>query len=140
MAKGMAQVQKRTFALLGFIARDDARLHRDRMGHRVLAQGHVVAQAGGVRFQPFEEITVPQKPVFRDLAIARQEVARGERVQHGDIGQHQGWLVKGADQVLAVRAVDAGLAADAAVHLGQQRRGDLHEAHAPAQDRGGKSH
>src|SRR5690606_7623228 len=45
-------------------------------------------------------------------------------------------LVEGADQVLALRRVDAGLAADAAVDLGEQAGGDLDEADAAAQDRG----
>ena len=40
-----------------------------------------------------------------------------------------------ADQVLAVGRVDAGLAADRGIDLGQQRRRDLDEAHAPPHDR-----
>ena len=44
-----------------------------------------------------------------------------------------------ADQVLALRRVDAGLAADRAVDLGEQRRRDLHEAHAAAQDARGEA-
>ncbi len=40
-----------------------------------------------------------------------------------------------ADEVLALRRIDAGLAADGGVHLRQQRGRDLHEAHAAAQDR-----
>ena len=44
-----------------------------------------------------------------------------------------------ADQVLAVRRVDAGLAADGAIDLRQQRRRDLHEIHAAPHDAGGKA-
>ena len=44
-----------------------------------------------------------------------------------------------ADQVLALRRVDAGLAADGAVDLSEQRGRDLHEADAAAQDAGGKA-
>jgi hypothetical protein len=43
--------------------------------------------------------------------------------------------VEGADQVLAVRRVDAGLAADRGIDLRQQGGGDLHEAHAAAHGR-----
>ncbi len=48
--------------------------------------------------------------------------------------------MKGADQVLALRGVDAGLATDRTVDLRQKRGRHLHEAHTPAQDRGGKAH
>ena len=47
--------------------------------------------------------------------------------------------MEGADQVLALRRVDAGLAADRGIDLRQQRGRHLHEAHAAAQDAGGKA-
>ena len=55
------------------------------------------------------------------------------------VRQHQPRLVEGADEVLALRRVDPGLAADRAVDLGEERRRKLHEADAPAQDRGGEA-
>ena len=56
-----------------------------------------------------------------------------------DVGQHQPRLVESADQVLAVTGIDAGLAADRAVDLGQQGRRNLHEIDAAQRDRGGES-
>ena len=47
--------------------------------------------------------------------------------------------MKGADQVLALRRVDSGLAADRGIHLRQQRGRHLHEIEAAADDRGGKT-
>ena len=47
--------------------------------------------------------------------------------------------MKGADQVLAERVVDADLAADRAVHLRQQRRRHVHERDAAQEGRGGKA-
>jgi hypothetical protein len=47
--------------------------------------------------------------------------------------------VERADQVLALGRIDAGLAADGTIDLGKQGRGDLHEAHAAAQDARGKA-
>ena len=47
--------------------------------------------------------------------------------------------MEGADEVLALRRVDAGLAADRGIDLRQQRGRDLHEVHAAASDRGGKA-
>ena len=48
-------------------------------------------------------------------------------------------LMEGADEVLALRRVDRGLAADRAVDLRQQRRRHLHEIDAAQQRRRGKA-
>ena len=47
--------------------------------------------------------------------------------------------MEGADQVLALPRVDAGLAADRGIDLGQQRGRHLHDADAAPQDAGGKA-
>ena len=47
--------------------------------------------------------------------------------------------MKGADEVLSMPRIDSRLAADAEIDLGEQRRWDLDETHAPAQRRGAKS-
>ena len=47
--------------------------------------------------------------------------------------------MEGADQILALPRVDAGLAADRGIHLGQQRGGHLHDADAAPQDAGGEA-
>ena len=59
-----------------------------------------------------------------------------ERIQ---IRQHGAWLVKRADQVLAARVIDPGLAADGRIDLRQQRRRHLHEIDAALVARGRKS-
>lgn len=91
------------------------------------------------RLQPVEEAGIAEKPVLHHLAVTRKEVAGGQRFQHRGVGQHEGGLVEGADEVLAVDGIDAGLAADGTVDLRQERRRDLHEAHAPPQDRRGEA-
>ena len=48
-------------------------------------------------------------------------------------------LMEGADQVLAVRGVDRGLAADRGIDLRQQRGRHLHVVDAAAHGRGGKA-
>ena len=47
--------------------------------------------------------------------------------------------MEAADEILAPACIDRGLAADGAVHLRQQRGGDLHEVHAAQEDAGGKA-
>ncbi len=141
MAEGVAKVQERTLALLGLVTADDAGFHLDRPGHGAQA-GRLVAgaQRGAFGFKPVEEGGVAEKAVLHHLAIARQKVAVGQGVEDVDVGQHQAGLVEGADEVLALRGVDPGLAADGTVDLRQKRGRQLHEADAPAQDSGGKAH
>ena len=47
--------------------------------------------------------------------------------------------MEGADQVLALPGVDAGLAADRGIDLGQQRGRHLHHSDAAPQDAGGET-
>ena len=72
-------------------------------------------------------LTTSAKPA-RSL-VARK---RRERIQ---IADHRGRRVEGADQVLPLGGVDAGLASDGGIHHPEQRRRDLDELHA-AQPRG----
>ena len=65
-----------------------------------------------VCFQPGEEVGVAEQAVFGDLGIAGAEFARRQRVEQRGVGDHQDRLVEGADQILAVARIDAGLAAD----------------------------
>ena len=65
-----------------------------------------------VRFQPGEEGGVADQPVFGDLGIAGAEFALRQRVEQRGVGDHHGRLMEGADQVLALARIDAGLAAD----------------------------
>src|SRR5208337_162892 len=59
-----------------------------------------------------------------------------QRVEGAGIGEDEGRLVECADQVLAVRRIDARLAADAGIDLRQESGGNLNEAD-PAAQRGG---
>ena len=92
-----------------------------------------------IRFEPGEERRIAEQPVFHHLGIARAELARAQGREHGDVGEHQARLVEGADQVLALPGVDAGLAADRGIDLGQQRGRHLHDADAAPQDAGGEA-
>ena len=94
---------------------------------------------GVVGLEPGEKRLVAEHAVFGDLGVAGAELARRQRVEHGGIGHHQYRLVKRAEQILAVRRIDPGLAADRGIDLRQQRGRHLHEIDAAAQDRGGKA-
>ena len=119
---------------------DDARLGEAARGHR-LAQGLVgAAQQGGAGgFEPFEEGEIVDQPVFDHFPIAGQQLAARQGIEDRDIGQHHMRLMKAAHQILTKPRVDAGLAADRAVDLGQQGGRHLGYGDAAAQDTGGET-
>ena len=93
-----------------------------------------------MRVLPIKERRITQQPVFNHLTIPGQKVAVGQRVQHRDIGQHQCGLMERADQILALRRINPGFAADRTVHLRQKRGRHLHKPHATAQHGCGETH
>src|SRR6185503_1226104 len=120
-------------ALAGFalVARDDiclgAAADRDGVFARKVAGGLLARKNTlPVLFQPSEERGVAEQPVFGDLGITGTEIAFGQGVEQRRIGDDQNGLVEGADQVLAQRGIDAGLAADRGIDLREQRRRHLH--------------
>ena len=82
-------------------------------------------------FQIGEEIGVHDHAVLDHLGQAAPQLARGQRLERVDVDPHGPRLVKGADDVLGTGVVDADLAADRAVDLGQQGGGH-HDQRQPA--------
>ena len=85
--------------------------------------------------QPLPEWRIADQAVLRHLRVTREQFAARQRGKRIGVGQHKPRLIERADEVLAGRHVDAGLAADRAVDLSQQRGGDLDEIDAAQQDR-----
>ena len=141
MAEGMAEIEQRAqVGGLALVGGHDARLGTAALLDRVGALGRVARQhRGAVLLAPCPERRIVDQPVLRDLGIARQQLAPGQGVEHLGVGQHQPRLVEGADQVLAMARVDAGLAADRGIDLRQQGGRHLDEVDAAQQRRGGKA-
>ena len=72
---------------------------------------------------------VEHERVLRHLAESAAVFARLERPEGVRVCNDPDGLVKRADEVLALRQVDRGLAADRRVHHGEQRRRRLHHRH-----------
>ena len=87
-----------------------------------------------VFLQPVEEARPVDQPVFHHLRVTCPEFAVGQGGKRSRVGEHEARLVEGADKVLALRRVDGRLAADGAVHLGEQGGGYLHIIDAAQQD------
>ena len=84
------------------------------------------------------EVAAAEEVVLGQLAQAAAVLAGRQRGQHLGVAQHGGGLPEGADQVLALGQVHAGLAADGGVDLAEQRGGHVHDGHAPVVDGGGE--
>ena len=89
--------------------------------------------------QPVEEGGIAERAVFGDLGIARRQFAARQRLEQGRVGEDGDRLMEGADEILAVLRIDAGLAADRGIDLGEERGRDLDEADAAAEDCRGKT-
>ena len=141
MAEGVAEIEQRPgAALLALVGLDDRRLGAAARGDGV---GAVAAFAGEdlrpALLEPSEERGIAEEPVFHHFGVARAELAGAERVEHGNVGEHEARLMEGADQVLALGGVDAGLAADGGIDLGEERGRDLHQPDAAAEDACGEA-
>ena len=96
---------------------------------RAKIAGHRIADA-------IEQRRIGDHAVLDHFVQAGAEFAARQGFEHDRIGDDQARRVKRADQVLAERVIDAGLAADRAVDLRQQRRRHVHDRHAAQIRRG----
>ena len=135
MAEGMTEIEQRALAVFALVAGDNRGLGAAGGCDRVLARSAAGKDVGMVGVEPGEEGFIAEHAIFGDFGVAGAELARRQRIEHGGIGNHQNRLMKRAEQVLALRRVDAGLAADRRIHLRQKRGRHLHEIDAATQDR-----
>ena len=140
MSEGMAQIEQGTLAGFSFVARYDAGFGfaatGDRAGELGTVSGHHPAAVG---FEPFEQRPVAEQTVFHHLGVAGAQLAGRQRVEQRGVGEYRHGLMKRADQVLAERRIDAGLAADRAIHLGKQGGRDLDQRNPATQDCGSEA-
>ena len=140
MTECVAEVEQGAAGALALIGPDNRRLHFHAAANGVGQRGRVARQhLGRVGLQPGEERPIAEQAVFDHFGIAAHHFARRQAGQRVEVGQHQSGLMKGADQILAARRVDGGLAADRRIHLRQQGRRDLDEVDAALVDRRGEA-
>ena len=132
----MPEVERAPEAPLALVRRDDRRLDPTRFAddgdeRRDLA----LDDRPEVAAHPLEQLAARDDAVLDDFVQSGPELAPGERVEQLRVGDDHDWLVERPDQVLAQRMVDADLAADRAVDLGQQGGRRLDQPHAAQQGR-----
>ena len=116
--------------VLGHDPQLDARAgeHEVAVGCAALARAHAPPQ-----------VAAGDQAGLDHLGPARRELLLRQRGERRRVGEHRRGLVVGADVVLALREVDAGLAAVGGVDLGDQRGRHLHDRHAALVDGGAEA-
>ena len=137
--EGVPVVEHLPLPGLAQVGGDHARLDRDRpldelAGVRAAGPGRALR----VRRDEAQDLAVRDEPGLDDLGEARHVVAAVEGFQRRQVGEHPGGRVERADQVLARRDVDRGLAADRRVDHAEQRRRHVDDGHAAQPGRGGE--
>jgi hypothetical protein len=131
MADGVAEIQDGPQAALGLVLPNHLGFDLTATGHDGGQRARVaVQQLGQLALQPRKQPGVVNDAVFDHFGEARAIFAHGQRSKGGQVAQHKPGLVKRADEVLARLQIQADLAADGAVHLGEQGGRHLHERQA----------
>ena len=108
MAEGVAQIEQGSCAArLPLILGDDPRLGRNTSRHGALQWRLLHSQDRiAMLLQPIEKTAIAKDAVFENFGISGAHLALGEGGEGIEVGKHQGWLVKGSDQIFSCRCID----------------------------------
>ncbi len=136
VADGVAEVEHRAQPRVVLVGGDDVELRpravEDERGDR---RGVDRVE----RPDPVPERAAGDQRRLHDLGEAGRQLGGGKRGERGGVGQHGGGLVEGADVVLGLGQVHAGLAAVGGVDLGDEGRRHLDDRDAALVDGGAEA-
>src|SRR5205814_7388464 len=78
-----------------------------------------------IGFQPAEELGIPNSAALRDFRIPGTHFTGRKRRKELGVCNHDPWLMKQADKILAFRYVNGRLATHGGIHLSEQGGGDV---------------
>src|SRR3982751_1747219 len=112
MPKRVTQVEQRTITTLVLVATDDVRLYFAGTLDG-LCQGNRIPgkQTVGVLLQPIEVFPIDDEAIFDDFGESCAQLAIGQRAERIGVRENGRWLMECANQILAARMIDPGLAA-----------------------------
>ena len=84
---------------------------------------------GHALFKKTKELEIGDHSVLHHFVQARTKFAVRQRLQDFWIGENQFGRIKGANEIFPFGQIDAGFPADGAVHLGDERGGNVNELH-----------
>ena len=124
VADGVPEVEDLAQAAVPLVLGDDPELRpRAVDDHRRIVRRRPAAH-------PLPQRAAGDQRRLDHLGVPGGELLRRKRAQRRGVDEHRRWLVVGADVVLRLREVDAGLAPVGRVDLRDERRRDLDEADA----------
>ena len=132
MAEGVAEVQQTANAGIMLVSGHQRRLHPQ-------AAGDHARPVGGLTLQLVQNGGITDHAVFDDLRHTAAPLAPGQSGKAIGVHQHHTGLVNASQQVFALRQIHRRFAAHGAVHLRQQRSGQVGQCHAPLITGGGKA-
>ena len=131
MGESMAEIEDFAQAGFAFIAAYHFRLGLDAArDHEIESLGVAIRERLERIFEKRKQALVRDHPVFNYFVQSRAELPRRQRRERHRIREHQAGRVKRANQVLPFRQIDAGLAADGAIDLRDNRCGYVDKADA----------
>ena len=140
MPQGVAEIQNTPQVGLALIRRHHRSLDLATAGDHLFEHSHIPTQNGLPLFGKIaKKFRVIDHAVFDHLGQPVQQFGRRQRHENIAVDVHATGLIKGADQILALRDIDPGLATHRAVHLGQKGGGNLDKRDAPHVDGGQKT-
>ena len=126
VAERVAEIQYLAQAAFAFVGADDPRLDGGRARNDVGERGGIAAEHGvHAALQEFEELCISDDAVLDDFIEARAVFAVRKSTQRFGIGDDEFWRIERADEVLSFRKVDTRLAANRAIDLRDERRGNV---------------
>jgi hypothetical protein len=140
--QGVPEVEREARSGLPLVRQDDLDLRPrcplDDLGEGAGFRRGCVARRdrGTVRLQRLEQSVVSERRHLHGLGESRAPLADVEGREDGHVGHDGRGLVERADEVLALRQVNAGLAADRRIKVCDERRRDLDERHPTEVGRG----
>ena len=135
MAECMAEIEQSAVARFCFVTRDNCRFCFDTRFDGVRKRRAAIGKHPlPVLLEPAEKLRVAEKPILGNFGVTGTHFARRQRGQHISIGDDEAWLMEHANQIFALRRVDACLAADRRIDLRQKRSRDLNEADPASQN------
>ena len=128
MADGVPEVQERARTPVSCSSSRTTRIFAVTAAHHVAKDGAVAGAMSALRLEQIEERRVACERSHLREPAARWRSGRVMRVL--EVENDAGGLEERAEEVLAGRVIEAGLASHRGVDHGEERRRDLHASHA----------
>ena len=137
MGKGVTEIQLAPLAVFPLVMFDDGHLDADRTDDDFAQQRLVVADLlERVALGQCKELRIADDGRLDHFGQSGAEIPVGETAQQIGVAEHEFGLVERTDDILVAIQIDAVLAADAGIDLGQQGGGQEAEADAAHVGRG----